>query len=205
MMLLQGMMRLHGMSCLLKHTAAQGLFFGSCGLNAVEVSALVAAHRCYPLPRRIWDGDWWQQLRPEAPARPGEWVRLRRFGALLRFDAHGIMAAAEAHSGDPLPGVKIFRLHSGLRSFERDAVVQAFTSCGGVRLSLMQLMRATRPDVPGSSFLKKLPPPALQLLVNFCTEPRVFLADSTVDVGIRFAPHRGVRRGHQHHGAALAV
>ena len=47
----------------------------------------------------------------------------------------------------------------------------------------MQIMRATRRGAPGSA-VAKLPPTVLQLLVNFCTEPRILLADRTVDVGL---------------------
>ena len=74
--------------------------------------------------------------------------------------------------------------HSGLTAAQRDRTVQAFCSCGGTRMNLVQIFRALAPGAAGSQLLRKLPPLALQLLLDYCVEPRVLMADSTADVGI---------------------
>lgn len=113
----------------------------------------------------------------------------------------GSVVAAEANSGDPPPRVKIYRLHSGLHAAKRDAVVQAFTSCGGARLNLMQIMRATRPpsmfksaassassapawtralrDAPGAPEPSAAPTAFLlhRLSISFCTSALVLDAE----------------------------
>ena len=51
-------------------------------------------------------------------------------------------------------------------------------------MNLVQIFRALAPGAAGSQLLRKLPPLALQLLLDYCVEPRVLMADSTADVGI---------------------